>query len=60
MTNLSQIPSILSFDACAGLREFHDNGFSFSECVDWVCDVYDLNCTDQLIDEVWTVCEENA
>ena len=35
------------------LREFMCNNFcDLNDAVDWVCDVFDLNATDELIDQI--------
>ena len=40
-------------DIAPSLRSFMcDNHTDLNDCVDWVCNVFDINATDELIDQI--------
>ncbi len=46
-------------DIAPALRDFMCNNHTdLNDCVDWVCEVFDVNATDWLIDRIADVYEE--
>jgi len=58
MPTASQVHQF-DLDIAPALRDFMGNNFcDLNDCVDWVCDVFDLNATDWLIDRIADEFEE--
>jgi hypothetical protein len=64
MNNTTAMPTAtevhqFDLDIAPALRDFMCNNHTdLNDCVDWVCEVFDVNATDWLIDRIADVYEE--